>query len=355
MKLLPFLLRVPQILAVNENGHFFQARTRSLMRFLNGRVLHGVSSPVSRPRILFIQTETPRYVASAIEKLKGENLYPHSEIVLVCREQDREEFDSNPHVNQVLTYQGGRLKINLGLAKLIRKVDADMACALLSGRPFFRKLKLFYFFLPIRRHLVFNAQLDCYSLTPRKFLWIFRKVPPFFDSDKAVRHRVLLLQTEDQTSTLKALDILLDPKVVPNSDVSIFCSEANRHFFESLEKVQEVFTYHPGRLWKSLGTLLRMARTKTDVAAAVFSGRPVFRKQKALFFLLPARSRLVFNKKLDCFYLHWRNFSWLFTQSKWASVAPFLKALRLLFFVPRFLYLIIWATVIKLKRSLAQD
>ena len=142
--------------------------------------------------------------------------------------------------------------------------------------------------------------------------------------------------------TLKALDTLLDPKVVPNADVSVFCSEADRHLFESLEEVRDVFTYHPGRLWRSLGTLLRMARTKTDVLAAVFSGRLVYRKQKALFFLLPARSRLVFNEELDCFYLNWRNFSWLFTKSNRTPVTLFLRALRLLFFLPRFLYLVIW-------------
>lgn len=355
MKLLPFLLRLPQILVVNETGHFFRARMRSLTRFLAGRVLHGVSSPVSRPKILFMQTETPRYLARALEKLKEKDLHPHSEIVVLCREKDREVFEGNPHVNRVLTYQGGRLKTNLGLAKHIRQVDADVACAVFSGRPFFRKLKLFYFFLPIRRHLVFNAQLDCYYLTPRKFLWIFRKEPPLFDSAEASHQRVLLLQTEDPTSTLSALDTLLDPRVVPNASVSVFCSETNRHLFECLEGVQEVFTYHPGRLWRSLRTLFRMVRTRTDVAAAVFSGRPVFRKQKALFFLLPARSRLVFNEKLDCFYLNWRNFSWLFTKSNQAPVALLLKALRLLCFLPRFLYLVIWATVMKLKRALAQD
>ena len=95
MKLLPFLLRLPQILVVNENGHFFQAHTSMSDAVPYRRVLHGVSSPISRPKILFIQTETPRYVTHAIKKLKEGRIHPHSEIVLVCCEQDREEFERN--------------------------------------------------------------------------------------------------------------------------------------------------------------------------------------------------------------------------------------------------------------------
>ncbi|MDA2926239.1 hypothetical protein MYX78_03230 [Acidobacteria bacterium AH-259-G07] len=352
MKLVPFLLVLPRILIVNENAHFFYADVRSLYRFLVGRILYGVSSPNPQPRLLLVQTETPLYVSHAIGKLKEKKLFPRSEIILLCREADRSEFDSNSQIDQILTYSGGRLWNNFQLWKEIKKLDADMVCAIFSGRPYFKKAKLLFFFLPVRRHLVFNARLDCYDLSPRTFFWIFRKVPLLFETEE-ISHRVVLLQTEHRQDTRSALSVLSNPRIVPKARISVFCAEDSRNIFESLPEVEKVFTWNRHKLLKSLRAAWRMARFHPDVLAAIFSGRPVFRKQKLLFFLLPARHRLVFNENLDCFYLSWRTFHRFFIREAEGTGVPgtFLrKIVRVPLFLPRFAYLSMWATIMKLKR-----
>ena len=45
LKLLPFLLGIPKILVVNEHGDHFYATSRSLLRFLWGRVWQGAHCP----------------------------------------------------------------------------------------------------------------------------------------------------------------------------------------------------------------------------------------------------------------------------------------------------------------------
>lgn len=322
--------------------------------FLAEELCHEVSNSPSQIKILFIQTETPSLVIHAIRKLKGKTRYAKAKIILVCREEDRKKFKGAPQINKVLTYQRGDFKANLKLARLIRKVDADIACAIFSGRPFFRKSKLLFFVLPIRQHLIFDAQLDCHHLTPLTLARTFQKAPPLPTPRETLRQRVLLLQTANHSLTIKALDILLKSKVVGDAEISIFCSEVDRQFFESLEKVREVIAYHPGKLWVNFGILLTMARKRTDVIAALFSQQLIYRKQKILFFLMPAKHRLVFNRELDCFYLNWKNFSWLLSEFNKNLASLVLRVLRLLLFVPRFLYLLIWAAMTKLKRAFIQ-
>ncbi|MFQ5928417.1 MAG: hypothetical protein ACE5MK_01870 [Acidobacteriota bacterium] len=354
MKLLPFLLGLPKILIINENGRSFYASLRSLARFLMGRILHGVSSPEPQPRILLVQTETPLYVSHVIRKLKEKSLFPRSQIVLLCRRQDRHEFEANPQVNQILTYSRRHLRANFRIWKEIKRLAPDLVCAIFSGRPYFRKPKLLFFLLPIRRHLVFNAKLDCYYITLRTFFWIFRREPLLFAGADEVRNRVVLIQTADDRKTLQALPSLMDAKVVPQARISVYCAEEKRDIFESLPEVEKVFTYDLRKPWKSLQTIGRMARLDTDLVAAIFSGRPIFRKQKILFFLLPARNRLVFNENLDCFYLRWGNFHRFFTrEAEGTGVFGIFvrKIVGVPLFLPRFAYLSMWATMMKLKRA----
>tara|TARA_B100000949_G_C14235121_1_gene430787 strand:- start:73 stop:1056 length:984 start_codon:yes stop_codon:yes gene_type:complete len=306
-----------------------------------------------RPKILFIQTEVPPFVVQAIKKIKEKNLYPESEIILFCRQQDRTVFEEHIYIDQIVTYKGKRSILDLDLVREIRNTNADIVCSIFSGRPFFKTLKILFCFIPIRRHLVFDAMLDHYYLTIRTLLRTLRKQPePLFGLINTASHRVLLLQTESDQETLRALDTLLDPKVVPNGKISVFCSETKQHVFQKHQKVIEIFTYHPTRPWRNIRTLMRIMTSKIDVVAAIFSGRPIFLKHKLLYFLLPAHSRLVFNKKLDCFYLSWRNLGWFLTQQETTPQELFLKILRVFFYLPRFLYLIIWVMVVTLKKFL---
>lgn len=349
LKILPFLLRLPRILVVNENGHCFYASARSLASFLYQRVHHGMSFPRSSPRILFIQTEEPSFVTRAIRILKGPNLFPMSDILLVCREEDRPSFQDVPHITRILTYSRESVRHNLQLWMRLIEFGPDLVSAIFSGRAVFRKQKLFFFLLPVRRHLVFNPQLDCYNLTLRTVLRILRKQPLLFETSdvRDPAAQVLLIQTESDSDVKKAIETLKNPKVVNHARISVFCREDKREIFESIPEVQQVFTYQLGKPFRNLETVRKMVRLRLHVVAAILSGRSVFRMQKLLFFLLPARHRLVFNQNLDCFYLTKEGIP---DFPNLSTTRVFLRNIaKMLLFLPRFAYLVTWITVLKYR------
>ncbi len=128
--------------------------------------VHGTSSSTAVPRILLVQTEAPSFLLSAIGKV-GEEHYPHCEIVLLCREEDRKEFEANPHIYQILTYSRSHLWSNLQLGRAIKKVNPDLVAAVLSRRPIFRKPRLFFFLLSFRKRLALDENLDSFHLSWR--------------------------------------------------------------------------------------------------------------------------------------------------------------------------------------------
>ncbi len=128
--------------------------------------VHGISSSTAVPRILFVQTEAPSYLLSAIGKVREEH-YPHCEIVLLCREDDRKEFEAHPHIYQILTYSRSHLWSNLQLGRAIKKVNPDLVAAVLSRRPIFRKPRLLFFLLSFRKRLVLDENLDSFHLSWR--------------------------------------------------------------------------------------------------------------------------------------------------------------------------------------------
>ena len=130
------------------------------------RELRGLSSPKAAARILFVQTEAASYLSPAIEKLR-ESHYPQCEIVLLCREFDRNEFETNAHIYRILTYSKQHLRSNLQLMRQVIKVDPDVLAAVFSRRPIFRKQRLFFCLLPVRNRLVFDENLDRFHLSWR--------------------------------------------------------------------------------------------------------------------------------------------------------------------------------------------
>ena len=130
------------------------------------RELRGLSAPKAATRILFVQTEAASYLSPAIEKLR-EKLYPQCEIVLLCREFDRTEFETNAHIYRILTYSKQHLRSNLQLIRQVIKVDPDVLAAVFSRRPIFRKQRLFFCLLPVRHRLVFDENLDRFHLSWR--------------------------------------------------------------------------------------------------------------------------------------------------------------------------------------------
>lgn len=362
LKWLPFLLRIPEILWVNEHGDFINPRPRRLVRFFWDRLLSGTTPPRSAPRILFLQTETAPLVREALFRLKETRLYPRSEILLVCREADRTLLENGP-ADHLLTF---RPKQPVGelwrLWREIRNFDADLVCGIFTGRSGFLKQKLFYFCCGIRCQLVFNAHLDLYELGLRTWPRLWRQEPVLYGADQrgeadqrdGTEQRVLLLQTEDDETMRKALDLLRNPKVVPSPRIWVFCREDRRPLFEGQPRVEGVWTYRAGGVGKNLRIVRSLLAQRPDILAAVFSGRPVFRKHRWLFFLIPARHRLVINPHLDCFYLSRRNLSLLFSGRPPAPSFPrfwIRPLLKMLLFGPRFLFLVIWITILKLQRG----
>ncbi len=128
--------------------------------------VHGTSSSTAVPRILLVQTEAPSYLLSAIEKVREEH-YPHCEIVLLCREDDRKEFEANPNIYQILTYSRSHLWSNLQLGRAIKKVNPDLVAAVLSRRPIFRKPRFLFFLLSFRKRLALDENLDSFHLSWR--------------------------------------------------------------------------------------------------------------------------------------------------------------------------------------------
>ena len=302
MKLLPFFLGIPKILVVNEHGDHFYATSRSLLRFLWGRVWQGDPLPKPSPRILVIQTESPTYVRRAIEVLRKPEMFPRSRICLLCRKEDADRFRNVSGLESVLTYSRRKVGSNVGLWRDLKGFDA--VAAVFSGRGVFRKQKLLYFLLPIRHHLAFNARSDCYRLTPRTLFWTLRKDPSFFAAEKQPDSPILFLLTDEDSRARKAIERLQDPKVVSPQPIWVFCREDKRPLYEALPGVKEVRTYAPGRTWENLKAVLDLARSRVEVVSSIFSPQPAFRLQKLLFVLLPARHRLAFNQEdLNCYYL----------------------------------------------------
>ena len=146
--------------------------------------VHGTSSSTAVPRILLVQTEAPSYLLSAIGKVREEH-FPHCEIVLLCREDDRKEFEANPNIYQILTYSRSHLWSNLQLGRAIKKVNPDLVAAVLSRRPIFRKPRFFFFLLSFRKRLALDENLDSFHLS-------WRNVHQFFlgSSDRVVHKGV---------------------------------------------------------------------------------------------------------------------------------------------------------------------
>ncbi len=306
-------------------------------------------------RILFIQTETPPYVIHAIQRLKQQSPFRYSEILLLCREEDLEQFRNVEEVTRFLTFSGQSLVKNFLFWKQLNKFGGEIVCAMFSGRAIFWKQKLFFFLHTAKHHLAFDARLDLHEITARTIPRIFRQEPPLFDaieSSGEISRRVLLIQTEHNAKTLQAIESLRHSKLAGPIPIWVFCRDDKSSVFESNPGVAGVFTYSSGELLNNLKNLWKVARFRPNLLAAIFSERPIFRWHKLLFFFLPAKHRLVFNENLDCFYWKLTNFRLLF-HKKTFHLLPFWDFLRtvtkIFLFLPRFFYLVIWATAIKLR------
>jgi hypothetical protein len=230
----------------------------------------------------------------------------------------------------------------------LRNQSFDASVVLCTGERGFLGLKLIPFILRLSPVLVVNENSDHFFAGVRSLIAFSLKRLRY--GKNLPRQTLLFIQTESPEKSGRAISIMKSPEVSRGGPLSVFCSEADRGYFEELPEVQTVFTYKPRALKESLPALLRLFRTRPDVIGAVFSDRRIFRLQKLLFFLLPARHRLVFNENFDCFYLRPGTVRHLFRRDP-AGPAAWRLFSKFLLFLPRFFFLVIWITVMKLKRA----
>ena len=361
IKLVPFLLRVPKILVVNESGDFFYATLPGLLRFLYQRVRFGPTLARPTPRILFIQTEGFSSCRFALTRLKSAELFPDSEIVVLCRKENSSMYRNVASVDRVFELRKRGWRHNWHTFRQLRLMNPDIVSAVFSGRPVFAKAKFLFLLLCDRPGLVFNARLDAYWLKLRTLPRVFHTEPLLFeDPAAAARNDILLIQTDARDTTVEVLERLLRGEAVGPGKIRLVCREEDRqHFLPWLEE-KDISTWTPGISLDNLKLMMKLCRINRDVVTAIFSGRPVFQLQKLAFFLLPARNRLVFNENIDCSYLPRSSFSSALrlpslpvsfhrSSSRWKHSLR--QTAKIILWMPRFTYLLGWLTVEKLRRA----
>ena len=231
----------------------------------------------------------------------------------------------------------------------------EVVSSIFSSEPTFRLQKLLFLILPARHRLAFNQDLNCYYVkgSPDR-----RRQPSAWGTFlRAVLSRrsnggTLFFPTDEDSKAVEAIERLQDPRVGAKRIV-VFCREDKRSLYEALPTVEAVWTYTPGARSAHLRTWVRLMRTRVDLVAAIFSGRPIFRFQKLLFLTLPARNRLVLNENLDCYMLRGNLGQFLRPRERDMSAVIVIgrTILKGVLFVPRFLYLILWAAFVTAKRG----
>lgn len=304
-------------------------------------------------RIVLFQTEVAGYIKAAVERLRQPNLFPRARIMVVCREGETTSFAKLPGVVEVVPFPPSRSLRSLWLLRRrIRGFGADLRCAVLTGRPYFRGPKLLYLLSGLRRGFVLNASLDGYWLTLRTLLRPFRRerLLPGIGPDDTVRPRMLLIESDGLDLMKRAIATALEPHVASRPRLTVFCHVDRAQEYLETPGVEQVLTYSKGSLTEDMKSVWRALRLRAEIVAAVFSGRRIFIGHKLLFWFIPSRNRLAFNRAGDCFYVTWRNFSSLMqrrgTSPAQSLLEQFLRPpVKALLFLPRFAYLKIWVAV----------
>ena len=314
IKLLPFLLRVPRTLVINESGVFFYATFAGLLRFLYQRVRYGSALPPRPiPKILFLQTEDFASCRFALTTLKSTELFPDSEIVVLCREENSSGYRSVAGVDRVLELRKGTGLHNWRTFRRLRLLNPDIVSAVFSGRPVFRKAKLLFFFLCDRPSLVFNAAVECYFLGLRTLPRLLAREPfRFRVSVDPAPLRSLVVQTEHARMVLESIRRLRGPQLYPKARCTVVCRPEDSSIFEGFPGVERVFPY-PRRPAAWLGLARRLYRENPSLVSVTLSGRRVFSLHKLLVLaLFPFRPKLVFNARLDAYWLNLRSLPLVF-------------------------------------------
>ena len=308
---------------------------------------------------LFFPTDEDSKAAEAIGRLQDPKVVSPQPIWVFCREDKRSFYQALPGVEEVRTYTPGRFRENLKAILALARSRVDVVSSIFSPQPVFRLQKLLFVLFPARHRLAFNQDLNCYYLKGRRG----RRGQPsvwgtllcvLLTRSRSAGRTTLFFPTDEDSKAAEAIGRLQDPKVGAKSIV-VFCREDKRSFYQALPGVEAVWTYAPGISLRHLKPWVRLLQTRVDLVCAVFSGRPIFLLQKFLFLTLRARNRLVFNEDLNCYMLRGHLAQFLQSQGGHrerghsALIFAVRMALKGFLFVPRFLYLILWAAVVTVR------
>ena len=278
LKFLPFALRVPKTLVVNETGDFFYATRAGLLRFLYQRVRFGSSLPRPTRRIVFIETEEVSSCRFALTRLKSAELFPNSEVFVLCRQEYGSRYANEPGVDRVFDLKKGDWLHNWRTFRQLRRANPDIVSAVFSGRPIFRKAKFLFLLLCDRPVLVFNAAVECYFLKPRTLSRMLAREPLRFGPSLASARStpIVVTQTEHAGMVRESIRRLTSPGLYPGVRLTVVCRAANSSDFADLPGVETVLPY-PGSLagWLRLGRQLR--QQKPVLVSLILSGRRFFR------------------------------------------------------------------------------
>ena len=334
----------------------------TLLRVLLTRSRRGVFAAEKQPAspILFLLTDKDSRARKAIERLQDPKVVSPQPIWVFCREDKRSLYQALPGVEEVRTYAPGRTRENLKAVLALARSRVEVVSSIFSPQPAFRLQKLLFVLLPARHRLAFNQEdLNCYYLKGRHgrrgqpSVWGTLLRGLLTRSRRGVRP-TLFFPTAEDSKAVEAIERLQDPRVAAKSIV-VFCREDKRSLYEDLPTVEAVWTYAPGSSLRHLRTWVRLLRTRVDLVCAIFTGRPIFRLQKFLFLTLRARNRLVFNEDLNCYMLRGNLGRFLQPQGGHRELdhsalkLVVRKVLKGFLFVPRFLYLILWAAVVTMR------
>lgn len=378
VKWLALLLRTKALWIVNEYLNYSHGSSAPfLARFALRRLRYGIDKQVDprrlgRQKVLMIQSDEEAATLEAIRRLKrGTAAGPNPLVDVLCRADKRASFSESPDVDGVLTYPVERTRTTLTrLLKHLRQQRYDVAAALFTGKPTFRKLKILTWAVGAPQHLLFNEHLDCFYSSPSRLLRLaLRRLLRGVDivgASMPAHQKVLVVQTAEEGFTRQVIGRVLDGSLFYKPTVHLFCREDKRLYFREILPADQIQTY-PVRhniavLTKSLR---RLHKYRYDVVVASLTGRPTYTGFKLLTFAAGARKVLLFNDHLDCFYFSATRLLRFLAERQTAGthysprqafvLYPLSQLSKLLLFPFRFLYLVIQITALSQLRAYSRN
>jgi ADP-heptose:LPS heptosyltransferase len=372
LKLLLMATGARQKIAVNEHMQFLPARLGSLL-YLNWQSMRhrsagkGLDHAVTR--VLFVQTWDTERTLIVLKHLREIAPFYKPKYTLLTREDHAPAFSNVPPIDEILSYPvDSGVKAQLKMLRTIRDKCFDGVIVTFTEEPSFRKLKLLPFVLSIRYKLIFNRHYDCFFLTPAKFAAYTAKLSAH-RYQRLFRHgrgynKVVIVQTWDDERTLEILNRLSNLRLFHKPRYTMVAREDKVPVFSRYGWIEEFITYpRTGRAIDYWRCLRRLQKQGFDAAVLALTEQPTYRLWKWIPFLAGIRSKLVFNRHLDCFFYTPGKFLQYWAQRHlddagraraavptliWLILLPLVRGIL---FPGRFFYLVTSVTLRKLARA----